>query len=61
MAVAALWIGHRDGDTALTVGGLYQALLVGMAALSMAEPETAPSGRDLLDVFRAVAADLRET
>ncbi|MEV5750897.1 hypothetical protein AB0L00_23995 [Actinoallomurus sp. NPDC052308] len=50
--------GHRDGDTALTVGGFYQALLIGMAALTMADPEAVPSGGDILDAFRAVTADL---
>lgn len=39
-------------------GALYQALLIGMAALWMADPDSAPSGRDLADAIRSVAAHI---
>lgn len=36
-------------------GVLYQALLVGLAALAAADPESLPSGKELLDAIRVVA------
>lgn len=44
-----------DEDAAATVGALYQALLIGMAALSMSDPATAPSGADLVEALRLVS------
>ncbi|TDP91104.1 YciI family protein [Labedaea rhizosphaerae] len=36
-------------------GVLYQAMLVGLAALAAADPDSMPSGKDLLDAIRVVA------
>jgi AcrR family transcriptional regulator len=39
-------------------GAFYQALLIGMAALWMADPDSAPSGADLADAIRSVATHI---
>jgi AcrR family transcriptional regulator len=40
------------------IGAYYQALLVGLAAQWLADPESLPSGSELLQAVRAVAANL---
>lgn len=44
--------------TAPSVGAFYQALLVGVAALSLVDPDDAPSGHDLTRALKAVAGSL---
>lgn len=44
-----------DEATAVRVGALYQALLVGVVGLWLVDPADAPSAADLLDAFRTVA------
>lgn len=41
-----------DGTDAEQVGALYQALLVGMAALWLADPDSTPRGTELLAAIR---------
>lgn len=41
-----------------TIGAFYQAMLVGLAAQWLADPEGFPTGRELLDAVQTVAADL---
>ncbi|WP_067822468.1 TetR/AcrR family transcriptional regulator [Nocardia inohanensis] len=43
-------------DAGRTVGALYQALLIGVAAQYLIDPETAPTGRDLVAGLRTIAA-----
>lgn len=47
-----------DERTIQTVGSLYHALLLGVTAQYLIDPERAPSGRDLADGLRAVTADI---
>ncbi|OPG05290.1 TetR/AcrR family transcriptional regulator [Microbispora sp. GKU 823] len=47
-----------DEHRAMAVGAFYQALLGGMAAQWLVDPERAPSARDLLDALRTVSAGL---
>lgn len=47
-----------DEASAVRVGTLYQALLVGVVGLWLVDPDDAPSAPDLLDAFRTVAAGL---
>jgi len=58
LGLAGLFGHGADEETALTVGAFYQALLSGLAAQAMADPASVPSGRDLLDAVRTVAARL---
>ncbi|GAB3990592.1 hypothetical protein GCM10029978_118880 [Actinoallomurus acanthiterrae] len=58
LALAGLFGHEGDEETALTVGAFYQAMLSGLAAQAMADPANVPSGRDLLDAVRTVAAGL---
>jgi AcrR family transcriptional regulator len=46
----------RDEEQAMAVGAVYQALLAGVAALWLVDPEGAPSGEALVDALRAIAA-----
>ncbi len=41
------------------MGALYQALLAGLAAQYLGDPDSVPTGPDLLDAFRLVAGDLQ--
>ncbi|MEU6584921.1 recombinase family protein [Nocardia sp. NPDC046763] len=43
------------GDTGRTVGALYQALLVGIAAQALMDPGTAPTGAELAEGLRRIA------
>ncbi|WP_405143800.1 TetR/AcrR family transcriptional regulator [Sphaerisporangium sp. NBC_01403] len=45
----------ENEEQAEKVGALYQVLLIGMAAQWLVDPETAPSGGDLIAALRAVA------
>ncbi|GAB3818364.1 hypothetical protein GCM10027605_70830 [Micromonospora zhanjiangensis] len=47
-----------DPERARRVGSLYQALLTGVLVQHLVDPETAPSGHDLVEALRAVATDL---
>ncbi|XVQ86687.1 TetR/AcrR family transcriptional regulator [Microbispora siamensis] len=47
-----------DERKAMAVGAFYQALLGGMAAQWLVDPEQAPSARDLLEALRTVSARL---
>ncbi|HZA82892.1 MAG TPA: TetR/AcrR family transcriptional regulator [Actinomycetes bacterium] len=47
-----------DEHTAWVVGSFYLALLPGVMAQWLIDPEHAPSGRDLADALRAILADL---
>ncbi|MPZ84662.1 MAG: TetR family transcriptional regulator [Actinophytocola sp.] len=48
----------EDDDEAIKVGALYQALLGGLAAQYLGDPESVPSGADLLEAVRLIAPDL---
>ncbi|MVU82743.1 TetR family transcriptional regulator [Nocardia sp. ET3-3] len=52
--LAALLEGDEDPDAGRTVGALYQALLIGIAAQSLIDPETAPTGADLAEGLRRI-------
>ena len=43
-----------------TVGAFYQVMLAGLAAVWLADPDTAPTGRELLTALRTIAAGLEE-
>ncbi|MBE3012399.1 TetR/AcrR family transcriptional regulator [Microbispora sp. NEAU-D428] len=47
-----------DVRQAMAVGAFYQALLGGMAAQWLVDPEQAPSARDLLEALRTISAGL---
>lgn len=47
--------GNADEHEAAAVGAFYQALLIGAAALWLAEPETAPTARDLVAAVQVIA------
>jgi AcrR family transcriptional regulator len=49
-----------DEKTAWVVGSFYLALLPGVAAQWLIDPEHAPSGRDLAEALRTIVADLGE-
>lgn len=46
-----------DEQQAWAVGSFYQALMTGVLAQWLADPEHAPSGRDLTAALRAILAD----
>ncbi|WP_040808392.1 TetR/AcrR family transcriptional regulator [Nocardia concava] len=54
--LARLFNGTEDEDAGRTVGALYQALLIGVAAQSLIDPETAPTGADLAEGLRRITA-----
>ncbi|MFE3187700.1 hypothetical protein ACFXHA_01750 [Nocardia sp. NPDC059240] len=56
MGLARLFDGtdEDDPETGRTVGALYQALLIGLAAQSLIDPETAPTGAELAEGLRRV-------
>lgn len=43
-----------DAEAGRTVGALYQALLIGLAAQSLIDPENAPTGAELAEGLRRV-------
>ena len=47
---------ETDEKTALLVGKLYHALLIGVMAQWFIDPKTAPSGHDLVEALKLVAA-----
>jgi len=47
-----------DAQRALVVGSFYQALLLGVMAQWLVDPEHAPSGRDLAEALRTIVADV---
>jgi AcrR family transcriptional regulator len=48
----------EDNEEAEKLGAFYQVLLAGLAAQWLSDPETTPSGNDLLDAIKLVALDL---
>jgi AcrR family transcriptional regulator len=59
--LAALFRGFdpvADEERALAVGSFYTALLLGVMAQWVADPERAPSSRDLTEALQTIAADL---
>jgi AcrR family transcriptional regulator len=48
----------EDNEEAEKLGAFYQVLLAGLAAQWLSDPETTPSGHDLLDAIKLVAMDL---
>ncbi|MGH3240281.1 MAG: TetR/AcrR family transcriptional regulator [Spirillospora sp.] len=52
----------KSSDTrqAEVIGAYYQALLVGLAAQRLADPEGFPTGRELLHAIQTVTADLHD-
>ncbi len=50
--------GAADERTALVVGSVYQALVSGVIAQWLVDPEHAPSARDLADGLRTIAAGI---
>ena len=47
-----------DEERALAVGSFYSALLLGVMAQWLTDPEHAPSGRDLATALRTIATDI---
>jgi AcrR family transcriptional regulator len=47
-----------DEERALAVGSFYTALLLGVMGQWLTDPERAPSGRDLAEALRTIAADV---
>lgn len=47
-----------DEKTALMIGSFYQVLLTGVVGQWLVDPETAPSGHDLVAALRTVAAGI---
>ncbi|MGW4244727.1 TetR/AcrR family transcriptional regulator [Nocardia sp. NPDC004722] len=45
---------EEDPEAGRTVGALYQALLIGLAAQSLIDPESAPTGAELAEGLRRV-------
>ena len=60
--LAALFLGIDESEvderTARTLGSFYYALMAGLLTQWLTDPERAPSGRDLADALRAVAAGI---
>lgn len=60
--LAALFLGTSEDEideaTARTLGSFYYALMVGMITQWLSDPERAPTGRDLADALRIIAARL---
>jgi len=48
----------EDNEEAEKLGAFYQVLLAGLAAQWLSDPETTPSGQELLDAIKLVAMDL---
>lgn len=48
----------EDDEESEKIGAFYQALLAGLAAQWLGDPETVPSGLDLLDAVKLIALDL---
>ena len=48
----------EDDEESEKIGAFYQALLAGLAAQWLGDPETVPSGVDLLDAVKLIALDL---
>lgn len=62
--LAALFQGidaERDPHTAQVVGSFYQALMSGLIAQWLADPDRAPSGQDLADAVNIIVASARTT
>ncbi|MEC3917512.1 TetR/AcrR family transcriptional regulator [Nocardia sp. CDC160] len=61
--LARLLEGAAEDDTeaARTIGALYQALLIGIAAQSLIDPETAPTGADLAEGLRRITGEPAST
>lgn len=49
-----------DEKTVLLVGRLYHAILIGVMAQWFIDPKTAPSGQDLIEALRVVAAVINQ-
>jgi AcrR family transcriptional regulator len=50
---------RTDEKTALVVGKLYHAILIGVMAQWLIDPETASTGQDLAEALRIVAASIQ--
>ena len=48
----------EDNEEAEKLGAFYQVLLAGLAAQWLSDPETTPSGHDLLEAIKLVAMDM---
>lgn len=48
----------EDDEEAEKIGAFYQALLAGLAALWLGDPQSVPSGADLLEAVKLVALDV---
>lgn len=53
--LARLFDGIIEADAARTTGALYQAMLTGVAAQYLIDPENAPTGADLAEALRRIA------
>lgn len=60
--LAALFLGVDESEvderTSRTVGSFYYALMTGLLTQWLTDPEHAPTGRDMADALRTVAANL---
>ncbi|MFD7846878.1 hypothetical protein ACFV4K_28595 [Nocardia sp. NPDC059764] len=54
--LARLFGGDEGDDAGRSVGALYQALLIGIAAQSLIDGETAPSGSELAEGLRRITS-----
>jgi AcrR family transcriptional regulator len=50
--------GHAHGDGTPAIGAVYQALVGGLAAQWLVDPDAAPSGADLLAAVRTIAGSV---
>ncbi len=48
----------EDNEEAEKLGAFYQVLLAGLAAQWLSDPETTPSGNDILEAIKLIAMDL---
>ncbi len=52
---------QTDEKTALLVGKLYHAIVIGVMAQWLIDPKTASSGRELAEALRIIAASIQST
>jgi AcrR family transcriptional regulator len=62
MGLAELFHGagpETDEKTAMAVGKLYHAILIGVMSQWLLDPKTAPTGHELIEALRTVAASIQ--
>lgn len=48
----------KDEKKAQVVGAFYQAVMIGVLAMRLVDPDHGPSARDLAEALRSIAADI---